>query len=123
MTIALSLDDEESPYARAVLAIPSCAFIAPAVWRSEVANVLVVAERRGRLADAAAAMHALLRDYPVTVVASTQIVAEIVLAKKHKLSVYDVAYLALAIAERAPLATLDAKLARAAEAEGLYFNP
>jgi predicted nucleic acid-binding protein len=41
------------------------------------------------------------------------------LAIKHALSAYDAAYLHLALREHAPLATLDKKLAAAAEAEGV----
>ena len=39
------------------------------------------------------------------------------LARKHVLTAYDAAYLALALAERLPLATLDKRLAQAARAE------
>jgi predicted nucleic acid-binding protein len=41
------------------------------------------------------------------------------LALVHGLTAYDAAYLALAIAERLPLATLDKKLAAAARAENV----
>jgi predicted nucleic acid-binding protein len=41
------------------------------------------------------------------------------LARKHRLTVYDAAYLELSLREGLPLATLDSKLARAAEMEGL----
>jgi predicted nucleic acid-binding protein len=40
------------------------------------------------------------------------------LARHHRLSVYDAAYLELATRLRLPLATLDAALGRAARAEG-----
>jgi predicted nucleic acid-binding protein len=41
------------------------------------------------------------------------------LARAHRLSVYDAAYLELAQRERIPLATLDAGLRRAAAGEGV----
>ena len=41
------------------------------------------------------------------------------LARNHRLSVYDAAYLELALREGIPLATLDAGLRRAAAAEGV----
>ncbi|HMN73070.1 MAG TPA: type II toxin-antitoxin system VapC family toxin [Rhodoblastus sp.] len=44
-------------------------------------------------------------------------------ARRHALSFYDASYLALAIDERAQLATLDNRLAAAARAEGILFNP
>jgi predicted nucleic acid-binding protein len=41
------------------------------------------------------------------------------LARKHKLSIYDAAYLELAVAQKLVLATLDDGLAKAAKAEGI----
>ena len=41
------------------------------------------------------------------------------LARSRNLSAYDATYLALALAERLPLATLDRRLAEAARAEGV----
>jgi predicted nucleic acid-binding protein len=41
------------------------------------------------------------------------------LSRKYKLSVYDAAYLALAMRERLPLATLDKALQSAAQAAGV----
>ena len=45
--------------------------------------------------------------------------AVITLARRHTLTVYDASYLELAMRENVPLATLDKKLAAAAEAEGV----
>lgn len=41
------------------------------------------------------------------------------LAERHSLTAYDAAYLALALDRQLPLATLDRKLTKAAESEGL----
>jgi predicted nucleic acid-binding protein len=41
------------------------------------------------------------------------------LARRHRLTVYDAAYLELALREVVPLATLDQALAAAAQAEGV----
>jgi predicted nucleic acid-binding protein len=41
------------------------------------------------------------------------------LARRHRVTVYDAAYLELALREGLPLATLDAALADAARAEGV----
>ena len=43
----------------------------------------------------------------------------IALARRHRLTVYDAAYLELALRERLELATLDAALAEAARREGI----
>jgi len=45
--------------------------------------------------------------------------AVLTLARRHRLTVYDAAYLELALGEASPLATLDEALASAARAEGL----
>jgi predicted nucleic acid-binding protein len=45
--------------------------------------------------------------------------AVLTLARVHQLSAYDAAYLALAVAESAALATLDRKLAAAARRENI----
>jgi predicted nucleic acid-binding protein len=43
------------------------------------------------------------------------------LADRHELSIYDAAYLELALRRNLPLATLDADLRRAAAAEGVQL--
>jgi predicted nucleic acid-binding protein len=43
----------------------------------------------------------------------------LVLARRHKLTIYDAAYLALAIRKHLPLATLDKALSSAAAVEGV----
>ncbi len=48
---------------------------------------------------------------------------ELELARKHRLSVHDAAYLALAISTSHRLATLDLRLADAARAEGVSCDP
>ena len=50
-------------------------------------------------------------------------IAELELARKHGLCAYDAAYLALAKATSHRLATLDARLERAARAEALIYDP
>lgn len=118
------LDDEQSDLADQV--IDSLAFktaAAPHLWALEVANILTVCERRGRI-DAAKRklMAEALRDLGVIEQPHTQdaVFGEIMdLAAKHSLSSYDAAYLELAIRLGVPLATLDKPLQKAAEAEGV----
>ena len=122
--IAIVADEETSDYARAVL--EACAereIVVPALWRWEVAETFVVLERNGCLPDAAAAFANVARNFPVNVANDARIDDEIALAKTHQLPVYGAAYLALAIREKAVLATLDARLARAAKREGTLFEP
>lgn len=99
----------------------------PALWSWEVVNVLVLAERRGRITEGQALRHAAhLRALPIetdgaAVEASWQNTRS--LAHKHKLSVYDAAYLEMAIRHGLPLGTLDGQLRAAAIAEDIAVIP
>lgn len=93
----------------------------PALWRLEVANVLEMGVRRGRsdsaFRDAALADLAIL---PITVDPETDRQAwgaTAKLAARHRLTLYDAAYLELARRRCLPLATLDSELRLAATAE------
>jgi predicted nucleic acid-binding protein len=124
VAIAWIVDDERSEYADAVLAAcGSDRAVVPALWRWEIANTLVVLERRGRVTDAAATYSDVTRNLPIDAAESKEALGleEIELARRHQLSVYDAAYLALAKSRGLPLATLDTQLARAAKAESLFY--
>lgn len=94
--------------------------IVPAVWWFEVRNALVMNERRGRLseADVAEILRGLAR-LPVAIDRSPDEAALLTLARRHRLTVYDAAYLELARREGLPLASLDGDLRKAAPAEGV----
>lgn len=96
-------------------------WIAPALWWFEVRNALIMMnERRRRLAEEETKEHlGRLAEVPVVVDNSPDEVAIMTLARRHRLTVYDAAYLELALRERLPLATLDASLAEAARREGV----
>jgi predicted nucleic acid-binding protein len=125
VTISWIADDERSPYADAVLvAGASDRAVVPALWRWQIANTLVMLERRGRLADAAATYSSVARKLPIDVVSDaseTRGLEEIAFAQRYRLSIYDAAYLALAKSRGLLLATLDTRLAHAATEEGLFF--
>lgn len=127
VAIAWIAEDERSDYADCALrACGSDAALVPDLWHWEVANVLLVFERRGRIDDAAAIYAQELRRLPVRyedAPSPSRGREEIALARRHQLTVYDAAYLALALANGLPLATLDAQLAAAARAEGVFFSP
>jgi predicted nucleic acid-binding protein len=94
--------------------------IAPALWWSELRNVLLVGERQGRLTERETARF--LRNISrlaITVNSSPNEIQVLTLARRHRLTVYDAAYLELAVREALPLATLDETLASAARAEGV----
>jgi predicted nucleic acid-binding protein len=95
--------------------------VVPAIWPLEVANVLLVAERRGRLTEAQASRFlGLLTQLPIEVDDAPRELAGIDAAgRRHELSSYDASYLVLAEQLGASLATLDLRLAKAAERAGV----
>jgi predicted nucleic acid-binding protein len=95
----------------------------PSLWRLEVANALEMDVRRGRhvaeFRDGALADLALL---PIQIDPETDRYAwdaTLRLAGRHRLTLYDAAYLELALRRQLPLATLDRQLRAAAEDEGI----
>jgi predicted nucleic acid-binding protein len=93
----------------------------PGLWRLEVANVLEMGVRRART-DAAFrdATLADLLSLPISIDTETNVHAwteTLDLAERHRLTLYDAAYLELAIRRALPLATLDAELISAARTE------
>ena len=95
----------------------------PSLWRLEVANALEMDVRRGRhvaeFRDGALADLALL---PIQIDPETDRHAwgaTLRLAGRHRLTLYDAAYLELALRRQLPLATLDRQLRAAAENEGI----
>lgn len=95
--------------------------VVPALWRLELANVLVVAERRKRLTEADTVKFLdLLDGLPIYVVPDAgSTAAFITLARAHGLTAYDAVYLDVALRTGLPLATLDHRLADAARAAGV----
>ena len=119
LAAAWFLPDEASGAADRLLAdILANSPLVPSLFRHEVRNLLLVAERRDRL-SASDVDEALIKlaTLPIAVrdVGGDRDV--LMLARKYGLTAYDPAYLALALAERLPLATLDKRLAAAARAE------
>ncbi len=97
--------------------------VVPVLWPIEVGNVLLVATRRGRIAEGDwARIRDDLEALPIDIDSeSGDRVLHTVLpiAWKHDLSVYDATYLELALRRGLPLATLDQKTAACATAAGV----
>jgi predicted nucleic acid-binding protein len=92
----------------------------PSLFWFETRNLFLMAERRGRLkAGEAALSMAQLRLFPLSDEGSGNDRLILSLAERHGLSGYDASYLALAVSEKLPLATLDKRLAAAASAENV----
>ena len=94
--------------------------VVPCLWWFEVRNILVVNERRRRIAESDTAAFLLnLSRLRVRIDRLPEGDAVLRLARTHRLSVYDAAYLELAQREGLLLATLDAGLRRAAAEAGV----
>jgi predicted nucleic acid-binding protein len=118
VALAWILPDERPAALAALQRIRDDEGLAPALWWYEMRNGLVVNERRGRLS--LEETERALRDLSSLTIAidrSPDEAAVMALARRHRLTVYDAAYLELAMRRNLPLATLDAQLARAAQAE------
>lgn len=115
VAISWCLVDENDDYANAILAMmPDSEAFVPGIWSLEIANTLVVAERRNRITQeqseqAIALLQSLLIQVdPVTDAKALD--ATLKLARQEALA----AYLELALRLQLPLATLDTRLAEAA---------
>jgi predicted nucleic acid-binding protein len=101
--------------------------IVPGIWPLEVTNAILVGERRKRVIEAdVSRFFALLSQLSlvVDVLTAQQSLGNILpLARAHGLSAYDTSYLELAMREGCTLATLDAKLRKAAKASGVVVFP
>lgn len=115
------LKDEDHPAADLAFSnVGSGSAIAPEILWYEVRNILVSNERRGRIApeDSLRFLES-LEELNVVMAARPESSKVMGIARQHKLTVYDAAYLALAVREHLPLATLDRALQAAAEAAGV----
>lgn len=124
VAVSWCFEDEANGLAdRALHMLASQEALVPALWPLEVANVLLVSERRKRLTEADVMRFVeLLRELPIVVDESTTSRAMrdvIALAREHDLSSYDASYLELAVREGLPLATLDKALAKVARRCGV----
>ncbi len=119
VTACWLMPDEVHPLATAAYeALAKDHAIVPRLWWYEVRNLLVVNERRGRLsADKTDRALGVLRRHPIEFDHAPDETAVLALARRHRLTVYDAAYLELAQRLAIPLATLDTALAVAARAE------
>lgn len=94
--------------------------LAPDLLLHEIRSILLSAERRGRVdGDLVYTALSRFRGLPLRLVSRSDDVEVVRVARRYQLSAYDAAYLALALLENVPLATLDRKLASAARNEGV----
>lgn len=126
VTLTWCYPDEHSVFAYKVLDhLAHGQAVVPSLWAVEVANALVMGERRHRLAEAAVAQFLELLD-GLDIDTDNQTAARALtttrqLARAHRLSAYDATYLELAMREGLTLATLDAQLISAAKSAGVML--
>jgi len=124
VALAWFLPGEQSSQTEALLdQVTEAGALAPGLWPLEVANIILVAERKNRitLAQRVRALTALAK-LPIridTETAGRAWSSTFDLALAHGLTVYDASYLDLSLRSGLPLATLDLALGRAATACGV----
>jgi predicted nucleic acid-binding protein len=124
VAVAWCFEDEAGPATDALLdQLQHQEAVVPGLWHLEIANVLVQAERRGRIAAADLnARVGLLRKLPLQTdddMAGRALRDILALARQHRLTAYDAAYLELAVRRGLPLATRDRELRQAADRMGV----
>jgi predicted nucleic acid-binding protein len=129
LTIAFIFSDEASAETDAVLdslGHGGTAFV-PHLWRWEIGNALLQAERRKRITVVETERHiSRLLALPIDTDENGPAEAwnaTLLLARKHGLTVYDAAFLELAVRRGLPLGSLDEQLREAALAEGVSLLP
>ncbi len=118
VVISWCLQDKKDPLAEhAMDRVIRHGAVVPGIWWYELRNALVMNERRGRLnaADTAATL-ADLRQLRISVDQRHDESTVISLSRTHDLSVYDAAYLEVALRRTLPIASLDRRLRQAAAA-------
>lgn len=124
VALAWCFPDETNDYAVMVLdALDIQQAVVPSIWPLEVANAILVGERRRRIEQSDIRQFLqLLQDLKIqqdTVPAPETVNNVLPLARKYGLSAYDASYLEVALRRSAALATIDARLGAAAEDAGV----
>jgi predicted nucleic acid-binding protein len=126
---AWAFPDEQGPYPNGVLArLRQDRAIVPPIWPWELANVLLIGERRGRISPADTATFLVeVGSLPITVddeLSLHAVTFALGFARTLGVTTYDASYLELAVRLGLPLATQDKKLTAAAAVIGVpIFDP
>jgi predicted nucleic acid-binding protein len=123
ITAAWFFEDEFTPHSekiRQLMLQKDTTAMVPAIWSSEISNVLIQAERRKRItSEKVNQALQVLSQLPIEIdyLPIGNMGHVMLLCRKHKLTSYDATYLELAIRKNAGLATQDKKLFQAAKNE------
>ena len=127
ITMAWCFEDESTEYSDAILeSLNHSTAVVPTIWPLEVANVLLMAKKHKRITEVQSSSFIdALSILPIIVDPSTTSRAMhsiFMLASQAGLTIYDAAYLELAIREKIPLLTLDKDLIKAAKKLHIPFE-
>lgn len=121
VVMAWAFDDEDHEYSdRILMSLQNARAFVPVIWPLEAANVLAVAERKGRLTESDSLRFlALVEGLPLELVPEIYSAVScsrnvLSITRDFGLSAYDASYLSLAINQDVPLATQDTGLRAAA---------
>ncbi|SUS07452.1 conserved hypothetical protein [Candidatus Defluviicoccus seviourii] len=128
VAVSWCFEDEATPETDAILErVRDEGAIVPALWHLELGNVLIQAERRGRLAAADTTQRLeLISALPISADDDSPdraLRVVLTLARAQGLTTYDAAYLELAMRKGLPLASKDKALLEAAERCGVARLP
>ena len=126
VAMAWCFEDEQNPYTESVLdRLSTDTAVVPRIWPYEVVNVLLVAERKGRISQAMADQFLdTLGELPITLADFSwpdQAETLLLRARSAGLTAYDAAYLSLASRLGCALATQDRELLKAARELGVVL--
>lgn len=124
IAMAWLFGDEATPQTSRILErLATESALVPGWWYLELANVIAVAERRGRIAPQQTAeflVELSKLDIEADLAAPEQFLGDLLpLCRQHQLTSYDALYLDLAVRRGLPLATLDGPLRAAAKKLGV----
>ena len=125
VAVAWCFEDETTKFTESVLSLltDGAEALVPSIWPLEIANALLIAERRKRIVLArATALLQQIAGLPISVgtIDAKQAFEQILsVSRQQSLTEYDAAYLELAMRQGLPLATLDGELRRSAKATGV----
>ncbi len=120
VTMAWCFEDEVTNYSEKIFdSLSQTKAIVPSLWLLEVANVLLIAQRKKRISKIQSiAFMDLLSQLPIQVdyASVDRAMSSIIeIAEETQLTIYDATYLELAIHTKLPLCTLDKSLKVAAK--------
>lgn len=127
VAVAWCFEDKATKFTESVLDLLAAGAeaLVPAIWPVEVANALLIAERRNRIVLAqVTALLQRIAALPIAVlpIDSSRAFDHILpVARQQSLSGHDAVYLDLALRQGLPLATLDEQLRRAAKTTGVVL--